>query len=228
VRLQSDQGRISPATVKHIEVQISATTSHAASFITVLDASYINNGELQEFVLPGGPARARFIKLLPKSNHGGSGNIQIATFNPVAVGSIDSIISLPVDVNAARSQSPALYDNGGVIHSFSYGGGANSANGLLGYANGGWITTGTNNEFAIIQLGGDELHNIRGVKLATWFDGKATAVKDFEVWVSTTSTEPAAFSRVLTASAPLPAPRPDPPRGGAGSGRAAVPSSRGR
>ncbi len=69
--------------------------------------------------------------------------------------------------------------------------GHNSANGLLGYANGGWITTGATNEFAIIQLGGDQLHTIKGVKLATWFDsgsGKATAVKDFEVWVSTTST----------------------------------------
>ena len=206
VRLQSDQGSVSPSAVKDFEVQISATTSDAAGFVTVLNASYVNNGQLQEFVLPGGPARARFIKFLPKNNHGGSGNIQIATFNPVAVGSIDSIVSLPGDVNAARSQSPALYDNGGVIHSFSYGGGANSANGLLGYANGGWITTGKSNEFAIIQLGGDELHNIRGVKLATWIDGKATAVKDFEVWISTTSTDPAAFSRVLVASAPFVAP----------------------
>ncbi|HKO42296.1 MAG TPA: PKD domain-containing protein [Pyrinomonadaceae bacterium] len=206
VRLQSEQGSVSPSAVKDFEVQISATTSDAAGFITVLNASYINSGQLQEFVLPGGPARARFIKFLPKNNHGGSGNIQVATFNPVAVGGIDSIISLPGDVNAARSQSPALYDNSGVIHSFSYGGGTNSANGLLGYANGGWITTGTNNEFAIIQLGGEGLHNIRGVKLATWIDSKATAVKDFEVWVSTTSTEPAAFSRVLTASAPYVAP----------------------
>src|SRR5687768_6702850 len=206
VRLQSDQGSVSPSAVQDFEVQISATTSDAASFVTVLNASYINNGQLQEFVLPGGPARARFIKLLPKNNHGGSGNIQVATFNPVAVGSIDSIMSLPGEVNAARSQSPALYENGGVIHSFSYGGGTNSANGLLGYANGSWITTGTNNEFAIIQLGGEGLHNIRGVKLATWFDGKANAVKDFEVWVSTTSTDSAAFSRVLSASAPFVAP----------------------
>ena len=203
VRLQSDQGLVSTSMVKDFEVQVSATTSDTNSFTTALNATYLNNGQLQEFVFPGGPRRARFIKFLPKNNHRGTGNIEIGTFNPVAVGNIDSIISLPGVVNAARSQSPAFYDNGAVIHSFSYGGGTNSANGLLGYGNGGWITTGTSNEFAITELGGDELHSIRGVKLATWFDGKPTAVKDFEVWVSTTSTEPAAFSKVLTASAPF-------------------------
>ncbi len=93
VRLQADQGGTGLSTVKDFEVQISATTSDDHSFFTVLNATYLNNGQLQEFVLPGGPARARFIKFLPKNSHGGSGNIQIATFNPVAVGSVDSIIS---------------------------------------------------------------------------------------------------------------------------------------
>ncbi len=204
VRLQSHQGGTATSNVKDFEVQVSGTTSDDASFVTVLNAAYVNNGQLQEFVLPGGSTRARFIKFLPKNNHAGSGNILIGTFNPVAVGSIDSIVSLPGQVNAARSQSPALYHNGAVIHSFSYGGGVNSANGLLGFASGGWITSSTTNEYAIVQLSGNELHDITGVKIATWFDsgfGRSTAIKDFEVWISNTTTDAEAFSKVLTATA---------------------------
>lgn len=206
VRIQGHQAGTSTSNVKDFEVQVSATTSDDQNFVTVLNATYVNNGQLQEFVLPGGPVRARFIKYLPKNNHAGSGNIQTATFNPVAVGSIESIVSLPGNTNGARSQSPALFANGGVIHSFSYTGAANTANGLLGYRNSGWNAQNAPNQFAIVQLGGSEPTSITGVKLATGFDsafGLANAVKNFEIWVSSTTTDDAAFTRVLSASAPF-------------------------
>ncbi|HKR11221.1 MAG TPA: PKD domain-containing protein [Pyrinomonadaceae bacterium] len=206
VRIQGHQAGTGTSNVKDFEVQVSATTSDDQNFVTVLNATYVNNGQLQEFVFPGGPARARFIKYLPKNNHAGSGNIQTATFNPVAAGSIESVVSLPGITNGARSQSPALYLNGGVIHTFSYSGANNTANGLLGYRNGGWNTANAPNQFAIVQLGGSAPTTITGVKLATWFDsasGLPIAVKDFEIWVSSTTTDDAAFTRVLTASAPF-------------------------
>ena len=67
---------------------------------------------------------------------------------------------------------------------------------------GGFITSSLANEFAIIQLGGGKVYNLKGVRLATWFDAgfgnaKPTAVKDFEVWVSATTPDPASFTRVL-------------------------------
>lgn len=206
VRLQSNQGTISPTNLKDFEIQISATTADDASFVTVLSATMLNNGQLQEFVLPGGPIRARFLKLLLKNNYGSPSSISPATFNPVAVGSIDSVVSLPGQTNVARLQSPALVINGGAIYSSSYGGGANSADGLLGYGRGGFITSGLTNEFAIIQLGGGKVYNLKGVRLATWFDAgfgnaKPTAVKDFEVWVSATTADQASFTKVFSATA---------------------------
>ncbi|HEY0764376.1 MAG TPA: PKD domain-containing protein [Pyrinomonadaceae bacterium] len=205
VRIQGHQAGTGTANVKDFEVQVSATTSDDTSFVTVLNATYVNNGLLQEFVFPGGPARARYIRYLPKTNHAGSGTIQTGTFNPVAVGSVDAVVSLPGNVNGALSQSPALYMNGGAIHSFSYGGGSNSANGLLGYLSGGWVTTNTTNQFAIIQLGGSAPATIKGVKLATWFDSGLplpNGVKNFEIWVSSTTPDAASFTQVLSATLP--------------------------
>ena len=57
VRLQSRQGAVSNLTLKDFEVQISATTSDDASFVTALTATLLNNGQLQEFVFPAGPQR---------------------------------------------------------------------------------------------------------------------------------------------------------------------------
>lgn len=201
VRVQSTQGI---STVKDFDVLVSATTSDDASFVVVLSATYLNNNLLQEFVFPGGAVRARFIKYVPKNNYAGSGNILTGTFNPVAVGSVDSIVSLPGDTNGARSQSPALFSNGGTIHSFSYGGGANNANGLLGYINGGWTATSTSNQFVIVQLGGSAPAMIKGVKLALGQDlGINGGVKNFEIWVSSTTPDAGAFTQVLAGVVPV-------------------------
>ncbi|MEA2203723.1 MAG: hypothetical protein QOE77_499 [Blastocatellia bacterium] len=204
VRLQPANAAVSNASLKSFEVQISATTADDANFVTVLNATLLNNGQLQEFVLTGGPVRARYIKLLAKNNYGDPNSIRLGTFNAVAAGGADSVISLPGQANVALCQSPALPLNGGTIYDYSYPGGAGSVNGLLGYFIGGWQTTSTANQFATIQLAGGKSYLIEGVRLATWYDsahGLPTAVKDFEVWVSNTTPEDAAFTRVLSTSA---------------------------
>ena len=204
VRLQAAQGSVSTSTLKDFEVQISSTTSADASFTTVLSATLLNNGQLQEFVLPGGPRYARYLKLIARNNYGDASGIQLGTFNPVAVGSADSIISLPAQNNVAHCQSPALVANGGVIYASSYSGGASSANTLAGYFEGGWQTSNTANQFATIQLAGEQSYALEGIRLATWYDsgaGLGTAVKDFEVWISNTTPDDASFTRVLSARA---------------------------
>ncbi|HSS19125.1 MAG TPA: PKD domain-containing protein [Pyrinomonadaceae bacterium] len=203
VRLQSNQGSIGAPNLKDFQVQISSTTSDDASFVTVLNATQLNNGQLQEFMLPGGPTRAKYLKLIFKNNYGSGGSTTLGTFNPVAVGSVDSLLSLPGLANVARMQSPGLIANGASIYSFSYGGGTNNADGLLGYNRGGFFTTNTSNQFAIIQLGGDKVRNLKGVRIATDYNsgfGAPTAVKDFEVWVSATTPDDASFTKVLTAA----------------------------
>lgn len=204
VRLQSANGVVSNASLKDFDVQVSATTSNDTSFVTVFSGTLFNTGQLQEFVFPGGPARARYIKLLLKNNYGSPSNIQLATFNPVAVGSADNIISLPGQTNASLSQSPGLIANGAAIYDSSYPGGSASPNGLLGYNNGGWFTTSPTNQFAIIQLAGGKLYTINGIKMATTWDlgfGSTTAVRNFEVWVSATTPDDTSFTKVLSANA---------------------------
>ena len=65
VRLQSQPGFGSPTTlVKDFDVQISATTSDDASFVTVLSGTLLNNAQMQEFVFPGGPVRTRLLEAI--------------------------------------------------------------------------------------------------------------------------------------------------------------------
>lgn len=204
VRLQSANGIAGSASLKDFEVQISSTNSDDASFATVLNGTVLNTGQLQEFVFPAGPTRARYIKLLLKNNYGSPSNIQLATFNPVAVGSADNIISLAGQNNSALAQSPGLIANGASIYSFSYAGGDVSPNGLLGYNNGGWFPSVSTNQSAVIQLAGDKIYTLSGIKLATAWNqgfGSATAVRNFEVWVSTTTPDDASFTKILTATA---------------------------
>ncbi|MEP6636018.1 MAG: PKD domain-containing protein, partial [Acidobacteriota bacterium] len=204
VRLQSANGFVSNATLKDFDVAVSATTSDDSSFVTVFSGTLLNTGQLQEFVFPGGPARARYVKLLLKNNYGSPNNIQLATFNPVAVGSADNIISLPGQTNASLSQSPSLIANGAAIYDSPYRAGSTSPNGLLGYNSGGWFPSVSSNPYAIIQLAGDKLYTLSGIKLATAWDlgyGNTTAVKKFEVWVSATTPDVTSFTKVLTATA---------------------------
>ncbi|HMG75196.1 MAG TPA: PKD domain-containing protein [Pyrinomonadaceae bacterium] len=189
--------------VREFEVQVSSATANASDFRSVLNGSLPNNPNPQEFVFPGGVVTARFIKLVIVGNYGSASYSNLSTFQPVSAGGLDSIISFLGAPNSALNQSPALAPNGGAIYNFSYSGGTTTADPMLGYGRGGWITTGTTNQFATIQLGGGKLYTLDGVKLATWYDsgyGRPTAVKDFEVWISATTPDANSFTKVLTAT----------------------------
>src|SRR5262249_10341685 len=66
VRLQN---MVENQVVKDFEVQV-ATSENDADLVTVFTGTYQNNGQLQEFVFPGGPVRARYVKLIAKNNYG--------------------------------------------------------------------------------------------------------------------------------------------------------------
>ena len=209
VRLQGLNALAGNKTVKDFDVQVSSTTSADASFTTVLTATLLNNGQLQEFVFPGGPARARFIKFIPKNNYGNATNIELATFNAVAVGSADGLVSLADRANVALIQSPSLLANGAAIYSSSYAGGSATANGFLVYNNNapGWVEPLSANPYAVIQLAGGKVYTVKGVKISpTTFiasPNTQTAVRNFEVWVSSTTPDDASFTKVLTATTAL-------------------------
>ena len=209
VRLQSFFGNANiEVMVKDFEVQVSAAGTAAADFKTVFSGTYANTGKLEEFVFPGGAVRANYVKLVLKNNYGAPGYMEVATFEVSAAGNADSIISFPGRNNVALDQSPALAANGATVVDYSYTYGLtiyeNSPNYMLDRGLSAWSAPKTPGQYATVRLAGGKEYLLDGVKVATWYDtgsGRATAVKDFEVWVSDTTPDASAFTKVLTASA---------------------------
>ncbi len=120
---------------------------------------------------------------------------------------VDSLISLRGQNSVGLAQSPALIANGAAVYRSSYPGGDVSPNGLLSYNNGGWAPPLASSPYAVIQLAGEDLHTLKGVKIASmhavFSQTIEYAVRNFEVWVSSTTPDDASFSKVLTATAAL-------------------------
>lgn len=139
--------------------------------------------------------------------------ITVTTTNPnlnadfsVSGTGADSVLSLPGNFNAALPLSPSQLVNGGVIHSYSSAQGSNTPEQMLDYEFTPWQTKGLTNEWAIIQLARGLSYPVAGVKISCLTIDNASHpshVKDFEVWVSDTTPDQTAFTKVLTASTTL-------------------------
>jgi RHS repeat-associated protein len=186
--------------VKDFDILVSATDDADASFVRVLSATLKNDGVLNEYAFPGGAVRARYVKLLAKNNYGG-GQIQIATFEIRTAASEGSLISAPGTAISIRNLSPGLAVNGAKIVASSGG----TPDVLLDYVEGSpWITAARTNQFATIQLGGTDAQTIDGVRVGPWISSitGTDQIRDFDVWVSTTTTDATAFAKVLSATMP--------------------------
>ncbi len=190
---------------RDFDVLVSTTTDDNAAFTGVLSATLANNGQLQEFVFPGGPSRARFVRLLVKNNHGGTNLIRLATLEAVAVRSEGNVVTLPAaPTDVTGLESPSLVANGATVVAFSSQLDVNNQpTNMLDYVAGNpWATRAPllpGPHFATIRLGGSALHNLTGVKISPRVDTAfSQSVKDFEVWVSSTTADDTAFTRVLT------------------------------
>jgi PKD repeat protein len=205
-----DRVRLQPSTfvtaenARDFDVLVSTTTDADAAFTKVLSATVANAGTLQEFLLPA-PARARFVRLLVKNNYGSATLIRLATFEAVAVRSEGNIVTLPAaPTDVTGLESPSLIANGATVVAFSSQFDVNhSPANMLDYVAGNpWATRAPllpGPHFVTIQLGGTALHNLVGIKISGRVDQAFTqSVKDFEVWVSSTTADDTAFTRVLT------------------------------
>ena len=205
-----DRVRLQPSTfvtaenARDFDVLVSTTTDADAAFTKVLSATVANAGTLQEFLLPA-PARARFVRLLVKNNYGSATLIRLATFEAVAVRSEGNIVTLPAaPVDVTGLESPSLIANGATVVAFSSQFDVNhSPANMLDYVAGNpWATRAPllpGPHFVTIQLGGTALHNLVGIKISGRVDQAFTqSVRDFEVWVSSTTADDTAFTRVLT------------------------------
>lgn len=186
--------------VKDFIVQVSTTASDDASFSTVLTGTFQANTQLQEVFLPTGAVHARFVKLITVNTHGSPSPIAVSTFQVIGAGMADSIVSLPGTLNAAKRTSPSFLRNGAAISrfsSFQVSGPGGHPVGLI-TDSGTWLTTSKVNEFVVIKLGGDGSHSLKGIRLGGNYNaGINYWVKDFEIWISNTVDDDAAFTKVL-------------------------------
>ena len=201
---------------RDFEVWVSNTTADDAAFTRVLQATAAQATTLQEFTFPGGPVRARHLKLLVRNNHGGT-SIRVAALEVPAMSGEGNILSLPgFAVNLLRAESPSLLENGSVVVTYSSATDINrTPAAMLSYKNTlPWITTAQAGQFAVVQLAGARTYDLEALKLSP--TAGTDCVKDFELWVSNTTSEPSAFTLVLQGTRAAQRPVPDlPDPGGA-------------
>lgn len=198
---QSNYGE--PLSVKDFVVQVSATTTDDSAFTTVFSGTMQTGVQLQEFVIPTGAVYAKYVKLITVNTYEPAYGYQaLGTFQVLGAGTADNIISLPGRVNVAHMGSPSLLLNGASIARYSsfetYFGG-NFPLPPVGVINGyGWTTKTRDNEFVVIKFGGDRSYALSGIRIA---GSTPTAldswVRSFEVWVSNTVDEDAAYTKIL-------------------------------
>ena len=199
------QGAASTDSLKDFEVLVSTTTDEDTAFTSVLNATLLNTSQLQEFLLPGGPVRAQYVRLLAKNNHGNTSTLRVTTFEVVSVGSEGNIVSLlgpPTDL--ARNESPAQIANGARVVRFSSAFPGDAPTAMLDYSTSttGWRATSLGNQYAVIELGGGTSWTLDAVTVSG-SGSQGEHVKRFQVWVSNTTDDDAAFSLALDREAAL-------------------------
>lgn len=171
--------------VKDFEVWVSTTTADDVAFTKVLSATAADNGDLQEFILPGGPVAAKFLMYKPLNNRGSCCHISTHRFQ--ALTGIENQRNVGLfEAGAAGQQASA---NLWAVRS------------MLDYStpwdhwNPGWqlIT----NQWAKVSLAGGGTYVVDRIQLKT-YSYQPYRVKDFQIAISTTTLDDAAFTTVLT------------------------------
>ncbi len=161
--------------VRSFRVEASNTTTDPGAFATVYAGTLLDVAPVQEFVLPGGPVDARYVRFTAVSNHGSACCASIRDLEVVPVPSKPPSVSSYLD---PASRPDALLD-GDPATAWSTASGA------------------VTDQFAEVRLEREVL--VDRVRL---LGGPASSqvVRDFEVLVSTTSDDDAAFTPVLSAT----------------------------
>ncbi|HYI07797.1 MAG TPA: discoidin domain-containing protein [Thermoanaerobaculia bacterium] len=154
------------------------TLNDVATFTTVLTGTALNATGLQEFILPGGPVRARYIRFNILKNHGHANQVGVRELQVV-----------PVE---AGKSSVSSYNNSSSRPEMMLDGDPNTA----------WISANnrTTNQYAEIRLPEGEPALLEGILIRPHPIATSEAVKDFELLVSNSTDDDAAFQPVLSGS----------------------------
>ncbi len=180
VRIQSSTAP-GAGNLKDFEVLVSDTTEADAAFTPVLSGSVPNDGLAHVFAFPGGATRARFVRLVVRNNYGAP-STSVGSFEVLTLATEGHLLTAHATLLGVSSEHPGF--------------GASKALDLDPAAPG-WVTAvgQTTNQWLKLSLPSGRSWLIDHVVLQPRADGLGDqSPKDFEVQVSTTSPDDAAFT----------------------------------
>jgi uncharacterized repeat protein (TIGR01451 family) len=181
------QGSSSTPGLKDFQIRVSTTGAADADFTTVMTGTMPQDNNVHEFTFA--PVSARYVQLFVANNWGNPTNIYVLWFQVWTRDGQGGIVSL-------REGSPAS-----VAGFSSQTIGSVPENMLDNNPSTGWLSADgqTTNQWVKIRLGGGLIYTIDRVRLKSIF--ASSPVKDFEIRVSTTTLDDAAFITVFTGTA---------------------------
>jgi len=167
--------------VKDFEVWVSTTTADDAAFTRVLAATAADNGQVQEFVFPGGPAPARYVKYVALNNRGSTCCISTSSFHVVATSDVGlgGIVGASGQFDANFPAEAVLDESPATAWRSANGQNANQ-----------WLT---------LLLADGQTWPVHAIALNPGANGES--LRNFEIQVSTTTADDAAFTPVYTGAA---------------------------
>ncbi|XXF78678.1 Ig-like domain-containing protein [Myxococcaceae bacterium GXIMD 01537] len=175
-----------PEAVKRFEVWTS--TRLDGGFVRALGATTANSGALQEFTLSA-PVRARYVRFVALDTQGVASSVKVASFEAITVGSDGHVLSARSDIVAFSGQVGSGFGPERALD--------------LDPDPPAWVTPSgqTTNQFLTVALPEGRTWKVDRVSLQGRTDADSNQnPRDFEVQVSTTTSDPAAFVTVLATS----------------------------
>lgn len=178
VVLKTAGGRNDP---RDIQIRVSTTISDDAAFDTVLTTQYPQNTTDATFAI--GPVAARFLELLVVDNWGDNGTTSVAKLQVLTADRQGGIVSWPFGPPASVVASSGSTPDNAIDDSLTST----------------WTSLCcSSSTFLKVQLGGGRTYPIDRVRL---MNISASGVKDFEVRVSNSTADDAAFTPVFSGTA---------------------------
>ncbi|HLO29546.1 MAG TPA: PKD domain-containing protein [Anaerolineales bacterium] len=179
------KGAATNNSLKDFEIRASTTGAADADFTTIFTGTVPQDSSVHEFTFS--PIQASYVQLFVRDNWGSTANIVVSHFQVWTRDRDGGIVSLlegpPATIAGFSSQPNATYGPGNAIDE-NAGTFWSSASGQ------------TANQWFKVKLGGGLLYTIDHVRLQSTASNEAA--RDFEIRVSTTSADDAAFSTVFS------------------------------
>jgi hypothetical protein len=183
------RGTSSSVGLRDFEIRVSNTTLDDSAFQTVFSGSVPADTALHDYTFPA--VQAKYVQLYIINNGGGS-YTQVYHFQAWTRDREDGIVSLREGPPASVTDYSSRYST-----SSTY----NPPNAIDENSSSYWRTGNlqTTNQWLKVELGGGKIYTVDQVRLQSYTT--STAVRDFEIRVSTTTDDDAAFTTVFSGTA---------------------------